>query len=303
MDWNHVRAFVATVRSGSLSGAARALGQTQPTIGRQVEALEAQLGVVLFEREGRRLRLTPTGTTLFEHAGAMSKAAELLSLAASRHSDDITGTVKITASDMLSLYDLPRIVAQIARKAPGLRLEIVASDDIQNRQRREADIAIRHARLEQGDLIARLVAESSAGVYAAQSYIDAFGEPSLATGLQGHRFIPFGDPARMTAVMKGYGVELTAENFVHDTASGPVAWAMAREGLGLCLMSRHLGDQSPNMVRVLRDAPPLSFPIWLVTHRELHTSAKIRLVYDALADSILRTFVVADAENESDHAD
>ena len=86
MDWNHVRAFVATVRSGSLSGAARALGQTQPTIGRQVEALEAQLGVVLFEREGRRLTLTPTGTALFEHAGAMSKAAELLSLAASRHS-------------------------------------------------------------------------------------------------------------------------------------------------------------------------------------------------------------------------
>ncbi|MEC8274498.1 MAG: LysR substrate-binding domain-containing protein, partial [Pseudomonadota bacterium] len=159
------------------------------------------------------------------------------------------------------------------------------------------------ARPEQGDLIARLVAESSAGVYAAQSYIAAFGEPSLATGLQGHRFIPFGDPARMTAVMKGYGVELTAENFVHDTASGPVAWAMAREGLGLCLMSRHLGDQSPSMVRVLRDTPPLSFPIWLVTHRELHTSAKIRLVYDALADSILRTFVVADAGNESDHAD
>ena len=232
----------------------------------------------------------------------MSKAAELLSLAASRHSDDIAGTVKITASDMLSLYDLPRIIAQIARKAPGLRLEIVASDDIQNLQRREADIAIRHARLEQGDLIARLVAESSAGVYAAQSYIDAFGEPSVSSGLKGHRFISFGDPARMMAVMKGYGVELTAKNFFHDTLSGPVAWAMAQEGLGLCLMSRHIGDQSPNMVRVLRDASPLTFPIWLVTHRDLHTSAKIRLVYDALADLILHTFVVAERTGERANA-
>lgn len=302
MDWNHVRAFEATVRSGSLSGAARALGQTQPTIGRQVEALEAQLGVMLFEREGRRLSLTPTGKALFQHAGAMSKAAELLSLAATRHSEEITGTVKITASDMLSLYDLPGIIAQIARDAPGLRLEIVASDDIQNLQRREADIAIRHARPERGDLIARLVAESEAGVYAAQSYIDVYGEPSRSTGLKGHRFISFGDPARMMAIMKGHGFELTAENFFHDTISGPVAWAMAQEGLGLCLMSRHIGDRSPAMVRVLRDAPSLSFPVWLVTHRELHTSAKIRLVYDALADLILRTFVVVESGRKGDHA-
>jgi len=131
-DWNHARAFLATVEEGSLSAAARALGLTQPTLGRQVAALEAELDVVLFERVGKSLILTETGLELLEHMKKMYEAANRVSLSASGQSQAIEGRVRITASDIMSAYILPTALQKIREIAPLLQIEIVSSNQIRD---------------------------------------------------------------------------------------------------------------------------------------------------------------------------
>ncbi len=281
-DWNQARAFLATVEEGSLSGAARALGQTQPTLGRQVTALEEHLGVVLFERIGRSLILTESGRELVEHVRAMGEAAARFSLTATGQSQAVEGTVRITCSEIMAVYTLPKVLEKLRRAAPLLEIDIVASNDIQDIQRREADIAIRHVRPEQPELIARLVEEATASFYAARAYLDARGRPKTVNDLKKHDFISFGDPMRMIEFLNAIGVELQRSNFRLNSENGVVAWQLVRDGLGIAVMSDSVAQQFPNIEQVLPEMKPIVFPVWLTTHKELHTSRRIRLVFDLL---------------------
>ena len=283
-NWNQVRAFLVTVEEGSLSAASRALGLSQPTLGRQVAALEADLGVVLFERVGRSLALTPSGVELLDHVRAMGEAANRISLTASGQSQTVEGRVLITASDIMSAYLLPPALKKLRETAPLLQIDVVAANDIRDLQRREADIAIRHVRPEQPDLIARLVREATGSFYAATSYLDRRGRPTTRAELSAHDFIGFGDDDRMLAYLTPLGLTLTHANFRLGSKSGIVAWEMAKSGLGVIVMSDEVAAITPGIERVPVDIDPFVFPIWLTTHRELHTSRRIRLVFDLLAD-------------------
>lgn len=283
-DWNQARAFLATVEEGSLSAAARALNLTQPTLGRQVAALEEELGVVLFERIGRSLTLTPSGVELLDHVKAMRDAAAHVSLTASGQSQGIEGRVRITASDVMAAYVLPPVLEKIRAAAPRLEIDVVATNDIRDLQRREADIAIRHVRPEQPDLIAKRVNESTAHCYAASRYIEKFGEPKSIIDLKDHHFIGLGNNSQMIEYLRPLGLDISTENFRLGSESMIVAWEMARNGLGIVVMSDDVAAQSPGMIRVLPDMAPMSFPVWLTTHRELHTSRRIRITFDLLAE-------------------
>lgn len=290
-DWNQARAFLATAEEGSLSAAARVLGQTQPTLGRQVSSLEQALGVVLFERVGKSLVLTPSGVELLDHVRLMREAAQRVSLTASGQSQTIEGLVRITASDVLSGYVLPPAIARLRQVAPKLEIDIVAANDIRDLQRREADIAIRHVRPEQPNLIARKVNTASAGFYASKTYLARAGRPQDLADLSVHAFIGFGDSEQMIAQLNAHGAALTRDNFRLGSASGMVAWEMARAGLGIVVMSDKVGGASAGMERLLPQMAPFTFPVWLTTHRELHTSRRIRLVFDVLADFLAESGV------------
>lgn len=288
-DWNQARAFLATVEEGSLSAAARALGLTQPTLGRQVAALEEALGILLFERVGKSLVLTPSGLELLDHVRAMCDAANRISLTASGRSQTIEGQVRITASDVMSAHLLPPALARLRESAPLLEIDVVAANDIRDLQLREADIAIRHVRPEQPDLIARHVSDATAHFYASKSYLDRHGRPDSFDALTDHLFIGFGDNDRMIERLNASGLSLARENFRLGSESGVVAWEMARHGLGVIVMSDEVADNAPDIERLLPEMEPFVFPVWLTTHRELHTSRRIRLVFDLLADFLAGT--------------
>lgn len=287
-DWNQVRAFLATAEEGSFSAAARALELTQPTLGRQVSGLESALGVTLFERTGPRLVLTPTGTELLEHVRVMAAAATRMSLVASGHAQAIEGCVRVTASDLYSAYILPEALVEIQKIAPRLEIEIVASNELQDLLQREADIAIRHVRPHQSALIAQLLREEKAHFYAATSYLDLHGRPRTSSELSDHAFIGFGAVERSLDFLNKIGVHLSSRNFAYRSYNGVAAWEMVRQGLGISVMSDEVAQRTPEVERLLVDVEPIVFPTWLVTHRELHTSRKIRLVYDALVESLAR---------------
>ncbi|ASM75450.1 HTH-type transcriptional regulator DmlR (plasmid) [Pseudosulfitobacter pseudonitzschiae] len=289
-DWNQARAFLATIEEGSLSAAARALGQTQPTLSRQVAQLEDVLGIELFRRVGRSLVPTEAAFDLLDHVRAMRDAALGVSLAASGRSQAIEGRVSITATNFMATRALPPVLKRLRAIAPGIEVEIIASNELRNLMRREADIAIRHARPEQPELIARLVNETAANLYASTEFLDRCGHPQSHAELETLDFIGFehDHAERLLPILNERGIMVTRQNFRLVSASGSVILELVRQGLGIGLMSRDMAATAPGLSIVLPDFQPIPVPVWLVTHRELHTSRRIRLVFDLLADALSR---------------
>ncbi|MEL6208381.1 MAG: LysR substrate-binding domain-containing protein, partial [Pseudomonadota bacterium] len=232
------------------------------------------------------LSLTGPGLELVEHVRAMGQAAGRVSLAAAGRSEAIEGRVAISASDVVAVHQLPPILARLRAEAPGIEIEVVAANEISDLQRREADIAIRHVRPEQPDLVARLVRETTAHLYAATSYLEAHGHPATPDDLRDATFVYPGRAEPIIAALQGLGVSVSRSQFRLTSESGVVYWEMVRRGLGMGLMSRDVAAGCPEVEQVLPDLPPIPMPVWLVTHQELRTSRRIRLVFDLLAETI-----------------
>jgi DNA-binding transcriptional LysR family regulator len=285
-DWNRARAFLVTAEEGSLSAAARALEMTQPTLGRQVSALEEELGVSLFERVGRGLNLTPSGLDLLEHVQAMGQAATRLSLVANGHSQEIAGKVCISASEIHAAYLLPSIVNKLRKEQPGIIIEIVSSNNPSDLLRREADIAIRSFRPTEAELISKKITDVEAPLFAAKTYLNKLGIPKTIDDLKNAEFVTIGDVDTFMKGLKQFGVELTEKNFPVQTGSHIVHWELVKQGLGIGIVPMDIGDAEPLVERVLPDLKLMSFPIWLTSHRELRTNKRIRLVFDFLAEEL-----------------
>ncbi|WP_115935568.1 LysR family transcriptional regulator [Aestuariispira insulae] len=285
-DWNRARAFLVTAEEGSLSAAARALGMVQSTLGRQVEALEAELGVTLFERAGRRLVLTRNGRDLLEHVRAMGEAAGQVSMSASGQSELIEGTIRISATETFAAKRLPPVIAKLRKFQPEITVEVCATNKAVDLNRREADIALRHFRPTQTELIARKLSDDNAFLYAAPDYLAQIGDPSTPAALGDADFIGFENNDVYLKGLKQMGVEITEGNFRLITDSHNVHWELVKAGAGIGVTMDLIGDAEPQVKRVLPDLAPVPVSTWLVTHRELNTSRRVRIVFDFLAEEL-----------------
>lgn len=281
-DWNQVRAFLATIEEGSLSAAARALGLTQPTLGRQVSALEKHLGVTLFERAGRQLIPTPAALEMADHVRDMGQAAARLSLAASGQSQSVEGTVKITATEMYSAFVLPGLVQRLRESHPGIVIEIVATNSLSDLRRREADIAIRNTEPTDPDLIARRLKDQQGGLYATPALIRSHGPFATPQDLAEAPIVGFGTQSTFIDALIEHGVPATMKNLVAVSENHLVHWELTKRGIGLGVNGWDVGDLAPEVERVLDSDVVFQFPVWLVAPRELKTNRRVRLVYDAL---------------------
>lgn len=286
LDWNLLRAFHATATLGSLSAAARRLGLTQPTLSRQIIALEADLDVALFERIGRKLFLTATGSVLLEHTKLMGEAAEAVSLSVIGDVQALTGRVSISATDTYSAYVLPDILARIRLEAPQLTVMVLASNDLSNLHQREADIAIRHVAPDRDGLIGQRLPDTEAHFYASNEWIKQNGIPGDGTALARSGLIGMDDIDQFAAYMSGIGVPMVASDFRLLSNSGIAVWQMVQNGLGVAAMLREVADRTPDVLRLPLDLPPISVPVWLVTHRGLAASPRIRLVQKILGEEL-----------------
>ncbi len=287
-DWNRARAFLVTAEEGSLSAAARALSMAQPTLGRQVAALEEELNLVLFERSGHGLILTPSGLELLDHVRAMGDAATRVSLSAAGQSEAIEGTISIAASEVYAAFLLPPILAKLRVMEPGIDMEIVASSAPSDLRRREADIAIRNFRPTDPDLIARKIRDVPARLYAAPAYLKQIGNPTKPDELSEADFISIDRSGMFLKGLNSMGLPLTERNFPILTENYLVMWEMVKNGLGIGILDGNIGDAETSVERVLPDLEPFMFPIWLVAHRELNTSRRMRLVFELLANELAK---------------
>ena len=288
LDWNHIRAFHATATNGSLSAAARQLGLTQPTLSRQVAALEVALGVALFERVGRKLVLSQIGAELLARIGVMADTVDLVALAASGRVQEISGNVSISATDTYSAYILPAMLERIRKEAPQITIAIVASNELSNLHRRDADIAIRHVAPERSGLIGHHVRDTEAYFYASDDWIARNVVPSRRADLADAGLIALEDTARFARYLQDIGIPVDPSGFRLVSNSSVVVWEMVRRGMGVAPMLREIADRTPGVTRLVPDMPPICVPIWLVTHAEMQSSPRIRLVQGILAEELAR---------------
>lgn len=289
-DWNRARAFLVTAEEGSLSAAARALGLAQPTLGRQVDALQQELGVVLFERMGRGLRLTPSGMELLAHVRAMGDAANRVSRVAAGQSASVEGHVCLAASEVYAAYLLPPIIEKIRRLAPGIDIEVVTSSAPSDLSRREADIAIRNFRPTDPELFAKKIRDVPAGLFASPRYLQQIDHPKTLAEFSAADFISIDDSGKLLEWLNASGLSLTERSFPIYTKNYLVMWEMVKQGLGIGILDAEIGAAEPQVQEVLTQLKPTLFPIWLVAHREVNTSHRIRLVFDILAEALARPF-------------
>ncbi len=282
-DWNRARAFLVTAEEGSLSAAARALGLTQPTLSRQVDALEKELSLVLFERAGNGLLLTPSGLELLEHVRGMGEAATRASRAAFGQSQSIEGPICITVSEVNAAFVLPPIIEKLRSEFPGIEVEIIASNAQTDLRRREADIAIRNSASTQPDLITKKIRDDEAYFYAANSYLAKIGDPQTFSDLKNADFLGFASTDVLIDGLNALGFHVEKKNFPVICDSHVVQWQLVKQGVGIGVITNNIGDAEPLVRRVLPAMDPIVVPLWLVTHRELKTSKRVRTVFDMLA--------------------
>lgn len=286
IGWELYRSFLGVLREGSLSGAARALGLTQPTVGRHVAALEAALRVPLFTRSSSGLMPTDVALALRAHAEAMESTADALARAATSFGEDVRGVVRISASDVVGVEVLPPIVARLRQRHPALTVELALTNRVQDLLRREADIAVRMTRPGQTQLIARHIGGIELGLHAHRDYLARCGTPRDAGELVRHALIGHDRPtAFIRQIAKSFpGFDRGA--FALRTDSDLAQLALIRCGAGIGACQAALAKRDPALVRVLPKAFAGRLDMWVTMHEDLRESPRCRAAFDALAEGL-----------------
>ena len=285
-DWALWRSFAAVVAEGSLSAAARRIGYSQPTLGRHIEALEQQLGVTLFDRTLQGLKPTETALRLFQSVSAAEEKLAEATLIAEGSTGAIEGTVRITASTVVSHYILPALLRPIRQEFPAIALELVPTDSAENLLLRESDIAVRMFRPTQLELIAKKIGELAIVATAHQSYLGARGIPQVPDDLFKHDLIGLDRSDLLIAAAKALGFDLKRQNFIIRTDNQTAMWEMIKAGLGIGFAQLGLVRDTHGMRELLPMITPPPLEVWLTTHRELFLSPRIRAIYDRLATAL-----------------
>lgn len=281
-DWSLIRVFLAVAETGSFSAAARRIGSSQPTVGRQIATLESAVGMPLFLRHAQGMRLSDAGADLLGPAREMERAARALALAAAGKVETMSGTVRITASVVMAQHVLPPTIARIRDALPDVAIELVASDATDNLLFREADIAVRMFRPEQLDVVTRHLGDLSLGLYGAVRYLDRAGRPGTIDDILAHRFVGYDRDDRILRGFRDMGFPIARDFFGARTDAQTVYWELVRAGCGLGFGQVLLGDPDPVVERVVPDLPLPSLPVWLTAHEGMRRTPRIRRVWDML---------------------
>jgi DNA-binding transcriptional LysR family regulator len=286
-DWSHWRSVAAVLRHGSLSHAARALGLTQPTIGRHIDGIEAALGASLFTRTRTGLSPTPVALALIPYAEAMEASAEALRRTASGEIDKERGVVRVTASEIVGSECLPPILQRFRAAYPGIAIELDLSDVQADMLERDADIAVRMVRPSQGALVGKKVATVELRLFAHEDYAKRRPLPSSVAELFEHDLI---GPDRNTAILGNYALDgrvLTQDSFSFRCDSEVARIAALRAGLGIGICQSAIARTELDLVPVLHDKVAFAMEMWLVMHEALKGIKRVRLLYDYLSKAFV----------------
>jgi DNA-binding transcriptional LysR family regulator len=283
MNWDDLRFVLALAKAGSLTRAAKALKVDHTTVGRRIEALEADLGVSLFTRTTTGLVATAEAERLLPDIKLVEEAVLALQRGAHAQQESLDGVVRVTSGETFGIRYLAPRLAALGQRHPGLTLELVTGSAILDLARREADIAVRFFRSEHESLVVRRAAELAHGLYASHDYLARHPELNPQV-LRGH---PLLTTTSGPDVVEAAWVERITHGaqpaFVSNMTLALVE--AARAGAGIAVLPRYLGDVEPGLQRLPREDEPTE-GIWLTVHRDLQRTRRVRVVLDFLGECL-----------------
>ena len=287
-SWDLYRSFLAVIREGSLSAAARSLGLTQPTLTRHIAALEEAMGGALFVRSQRGLDATDAARALMPYAEALDATASALWRAASGEGDAtaagaVRGTVRVTASEVVGARVLPPILTTLRASHPELVIELVLSNAVENLLLRDADVAVRMVEPLQKALVVRRVGTIPLGLHAHRRYLDRHGVPERLDDLDRHSLIGFDRETAAIRAMLRRAPGFEHHRFALRTDSDLAQFAAIEAGFGIGVCQVPLARRHPDLVCVLPEALDLPLGMWIAMHEDLRSTPRCRAVFDALA--------------------
>jgi DNA-binding transcriptional LysR family regulator len=286
MEWTALRDLVAVAETGSLSGAARKLGVSQPTIGRRIEQLEQQLNTLLFNRSSQGLNLTPTGEQILSYAQRMSENAAAIERIASGADQRLEGAVRVTMTDLMGNYWLPAKLSEFHERFPGLCLEIVVENRNLDLIKREADLAIRMSRPQQLDLVVRKSINIHYGLYASSKYLQRYGRPVKPKDFKQHYFISYDESIFNNAGLKRLEAIFGEAHILQRYTSTAGVLAALKQSLGLGAVGCYFSDKEGDLERIMSEQFDYSFDAWVATHADLYKSARIKAVFNFLIEKL-----------------
>ncbi|MCB9680649.1 MAG: LysR family transcriptional regulator [Alphaproteobacteria bacterium] len=292
-DWGHYRTFLAVLRTGSLSAAARELGLTQPTVGRHVEALERALGVRLFVRTHRGLAPTARAEALRPRAEAVAASVASLLRVATAEPAALRGTVRVSAPEVVGSEILPGILAELVTSAPGIDVELSLSNQVADLLRRDADIAVRMVQPTQGSLVVQRLGTIEIGAFAHRDYLARRGTPRTLADLAHHHVIGFDTVTSDIRVLMDRFPAAALPRLAFRTDDQQAQLALVRAGCGVGFVQRRLAQRWPELEPLLGDEVVVRFGVWLAMLEDLRDAPACRAVFDALRDGMM-PFVTPD---------
>lgn len=280
-DWNDIRFVLAAARDGSALTASRALRVSQPTVARRIAALEAALGVRLFERSPTGLRLTEQAQALLPRFEAVEAAARTLEAAASAEARQVSGTLRVTTNEIIANYGLAPALREFGVQYPQIRVEVIVTDRLVDLASGEADVAIRGGeRPAEPGVVARRLGRSTIAIFGSQDYYARYGRPQALADLDSHVFVACEGPYAMAERL--IRRHAPAARFEYRSSSPLNMIVNARHGLGLVILPNAYFRQDPDLSPCL-EYPDLVAEDWLATHESLRHAPRVRAFLDFVA--------------------
>lgn len=286
LGWDHYRTLLAVLETGSLSAAARALGITQPTAGRHIEALEADAGQQLFTRSQRGLEPTATARSLKTYAETMASAAEAIQRATSEESGTVSGSVRVSASEVIAIEVLPSIIAPLLKTHQKLKIEVSVSDQVEDLLQRQADIALRMVEPTQGAIVTKFIGRIPISCFAHKDFVAEYGKPESFDDLRRLSCVGFDHQLTYVREFLKTFPDLTIPDFSFRSDSNLAQLAAIRAGCGIGFCQAQLGRADPNLVELLEGHTLFSLPVWIAMHEDLRHAPRCRVTFDALAEGM-----------------
>lgn len=285
LQWETQRAFLAVLRTGSLSGAARMLGIAQATARRRIEALEQSVGVSLFIRSPQGLLPTDMARELIGHVEAMAVAANAFNRAASADAAAAGGTVRLTSGQLLGVEVLPPMLRTLRHSHPQLSIELSVSNRLQALARQEADVAVRIRRPTEATVVTRKVGDLHVGLYATAELLAQVGAPESLLQLEDYPLIGPDRDLAQTELLEQHGFNCHSARTVIRTDDHLAQFAALRAGLGIGVCASQLA-QRHGLVRVLPDQVGFDVDVWVAMHQDMRRVPRVAVVFEGVGAAL-----------------
>lgn len=285
-NWDCYRYFIAAAESGSLTGAAKKLGSNQPTVGRQIDALESALGIKLFQRSVKGLILTEEGAFVLEQSQLLQSVVDKIQRNHQGNNEDISGTVRLALPEGLCVEVLTPVLPDFYATYPKINLILNVSSNTTNLTRGEADIAVRLFRPKESNIVAKYLGRMTLGLFASAEYLKAYGVPEKTSELKQHRIITYGD--QLSALTENQWLlkysDSTSGILSSDNTIARLKATVA--GVGISVQPKLFSRMNPELVPVLEKSKLPDHEVWLAYHNDLRHLARIRAVVGFLSEEL-----------------